>query len=110
MHMYFLPEPWKHSTELTQLYFFHFLIWYTSYQHLPDEWERTEGKGTLGCPLLPFASVLFAAEVVGSSRELTQERKAIDFPGDPVVKNLPANAGNSVLIPGLGRFHMLQGS
>ena len=25
------------------------------------------------------------------------------FPGDPVVKNLPANAGDSGLIPGLGR-------
>ena len=24
-----------------------------------------------------------------------------DFPGDPVVKNLPANAGNRGLIPGL---------
>ena len=49
--------------------------------------------------------MLFAAEVVGSSRELTQERKDIDFPGGPVVKNLPASGGDSVLIPGLGRFH-----
>ena len=33
------------------------------------------------------------------------------FPGDPVVKNPPANAGNMGLIPGLGlgRFCMLQG-
>ena len=49
--------------------------------------------------------MLFAAEVVGSSRELTQERKDIDFPVGPVVKNLPASGGDSVLIPGLGRFH-----
>ena len=27
------------------------------------------------------------------------------FPGGPVVKNLPADAGNTGLIPGLGRFH-----
>ena len=33
-----------------------------------------------------------------------------DFPRDPVVKNLPANAGNADLILGLGRFHMLQGN
>ena len=28
------------------------------------------------------------------------------FPGDPMVKNLPANAGDIGLISGLGRFHM----
>ena len=33
-----------------------------------------------------------------------------DFPGDPVVKNPPANAGNMGLIPGPGRFHMLWGN
>ena len=30
-----------------------------------------------------------------------------DFPGGSVVKNLPTNAGDTGLIPGLGRFHML---
>ena len=34
----------------------------------------------------------------------------LDFPGGTVVKNLPANAGNMGWIPGLGRFHMAQGS
>ena len=28
-----------------------------------------------------------------------------DFLGGPVVKNLPANAGDTGLIPGLGRSH-----
>ena len=28
------------------------------------------------------------------------------FPGDSVVKNPPANAGDTGLISGLGRFHM----
>ena len=32
------------------------------------------------------------------------------FPGGPVVKNLPANAGDVGLIPGSGRSHMPQGS
>ena len=32
----------------------------------------------------------------------------LDFPGGPVVKNPPANAGDAGLIPGLGRFHMPQ--
>ena len=31
-----------------------------------------------------------------------------DFPGGPVDKNSPANAGDTGSIPGLGRFHMLQ--
>ena len=34
----------------------------------------------------------------------------VDFPGCPVVKNLPVNAGDTASIPGLGRFHMLQGN
>ena len=29
-----------------------------------------------------------------------------DFPGGAVVKNLPANAGDTGSIPGPGRFHM----
>ena len=29
-----------------------------------------------------------------------------DFPGGAVVKNLPTNAGDTGLIPGLGRSHM----
>ena len=31
-----------------------------------------------------------------------------EFSGGPGVKNLPANAGDMVSFPGLGRFHMLQ--
>ena len=31
-----------------------------------------------------------------------------DFSGDPVVKNLLANARDTGLIPGPGRYHMLQ--
>ena len=31
-----------------------------------------------------------------------------DFPGGLVVKNPPANAGDTGSIPGLGRFHLLQ--
>ena len=33
-----------------------------------------------------------------------------DFPGGPVVKNLPANAGDMGSIPGPGRLHMLRGN
>ena len=30
----------------------------------------------------------------------------LDFPGDTVVENSPANAGDMGSIPGLGGFHM----
>ena len=33
-----------------------------------------------------------------------------DFPDGPVVKNSPANAGDTGLIPGLGRAHMPWGT
>ena len=34
----------------------------------------------------------------------------MDLRGGPVVKNPPANAGDTGSIPGLERFHMPQGS
>ena len=33
----------------------------------------------------------------------------VDFSGGPGVQNLPANAGDTGLSPGLGRFHMPRG-
>ena len=35
-----------------------------------------------------------------------QKMVVLDFPGGPVVKNLPANAGDAGSLPGLGRSHM----
>ena len=35
---------------------------------------------------------------------LNQELTVEDFPGSPGVKNLPANAGDTGSIPGLGRL------
>ena len=32
--------------------------------------------------------------------------KLKDFPGGPMVKNLPAKSGDTDLIPGQGGFHM----
>ena len=36
------------------------------------------------------------------------QRGELGFPGSAVVKNPPANAGDTDLIPGSGRSHMLQ--
>ena len=45
-----------------------------------------------------------AAGAQGSSKN----QRVGDFPGGAVVKNLPANAGDTGSIPGPGRSHMLQ--
>ena len=37
------------------------------------------------------------------------KKRERDFPIGPVIGNLPANAGDMGLIPGLGRSHMLWG-
>ena len=43
-------------------------------------------------------------------RILRKKKKKEDFSGGPVVKNPPANAGATCLIPGPGRSHMPQAS
>ena len=45
----------------------------------------------------------FSEDSEGSGRKASQ-----DFPGGPGVKSLPANAGNTSSIPGLGGSHMPQ--
>ena len=39
-----------------------------------------------------------------------REKSSLDFPGGPVIKTLPAKAGDMGSIPGLGRFHIPWGS
>ena len=41
-----------------------------------------------------------------SSHHEKKKKKRWDFPGDAVDKNLPANAGDTGSIPGLGKVHM----
>ena len=43
-------------------------------------------------------------------RKSLYKKMIIGFTGGPVVKTLPANAGDTGLIPGLGRFLLLQGN
>ena len=49
-----------------------------------------------------------ATQLTGTRKQ--QIRKSVDFSGGPVVKNPPANAGDTDSIPGLGRFHMPWGN
>ena len=45
------------------------------------------------------------AHVIGTERQ-----GAGDFPGGTVERNLPASAGDTGLVPGLGRSHIWQGN
>ena len=45
-----------------------------------------------------------------SPKPHTKKRRTQGFPGDSVVKNPPANAGDTGSIPDPGRSHMLQGN
>jgi hypothetical protein len=47
------------------------------------------------------------SENISKGNENTDLKRYLDFPGDSVDKNLPANAGDTGSIPGLERFHML---
>ena len=51
-----------------------------------------------------------AIPLLGTYPEKTiiQKESCRDFPGGTVVKNLPANAGDTGSSPGLGRSHMLR--
>ena len=45
---------------------------------------------------------------VASSATSYQYERDMDFPGDPVAKHVPANAGGTGLIPGPGRSHQIE--
>ena len=47
---------------------------------------------------------------IHASKKGADERMSLDFPGGLVVKNLSANAGNTGLISGPGRFHVPKGN
>ena len=55
-------------------------------------------------PTHPSFSLFFRLNL----RQLPQKEYVEDFPGGTVVKNPPANAGDTGSIPGLGRSHMLR--
>ena len=44
-----------------------------------------------------------------TTKNITKE-KGWDFPGGPVIENLPANAGDMGSVSGLRRSHMPQGN
>ena len=49
------------------------------------------------------------AQTLGMSTDFEQEEDR-DFPGGPMVKSLPADAGDMGLVSGLGRSHTPRGN
>ena len=71
----------------------------------PDRVRKTQEEWVT-CPVSQEESVVESSLLVSWCLRSSKQ----DFPGGPLVKNLPANAGDMGLIPVPGRFHMLQGN
>ena len=81
-------------------------------QHTRKRWERSPTGPQHPSKLLTMGHISPAfclPQMLAYISFRLQSRKE-DFPGDPVVKNLPASAGDMGSIPDLGRSHMLQGN
>ena len=70
----------------------------------------SDGRTPKGICPLSWRQSPDCKELVRAGGKLASKRLCRGLPGDPVVKNLPANAGEMGSIPGPGRSHMLRGS
>ena len=66
-------------------------------------------QGSLFC-LIHSTKVSLETKLICDLRYATFKREYWGFPDGPVVKNLPANAGDTGSISGPGRFHVPQGN
>ena len=68
-------------------------------EHEPEQTRGdSEGQGSLACCSLWGCRV---------GHNLAAEQQQPEFPGGPVVKSPPGNAGDKGSVPGLGRFQKL---
>ena len=54
-------------------------------------------------------TTILAIQLIESDVLNWDKKRKVDFPGGPVVKNLPANARDMGSVSALRRFHMLRG-
>ena len=77
-----------------------------------EYWSRLPflSPGDLPNPGIEPGSLALLADALPSEPPGKSQKTEFicDFPGGPVVKNPPTNAGDMCSIPGLGRSHMLQ--
>ena len=85
------------------------------YLRIPDKSYLRPGnivQKTLQSPLSPELTRCVQVDLVSWSSHMKFDpfkRQLSNFPGDPVIKNLPTNAGDVGLASGLGRFHISWG-
>ena len=72
--------------------------------------EQQNVKRTLTVFVIKRMSIKVAIGTNKCTNTHSSEWLKWDFPGDPMVKNPPADAGNMGLIPDPGRFHMSRGN
>ena len=70
-------------------------------------WSITSLLSTVSVLLKPVSSELWRGCWLYLSLRWLSKLNEQDFPGGPVVKNLPAKAGDVSSVPGPGRFHVL---
>ena len=68
-------------------------------------WDQVQAITSGGLAVCLFFNFLFYIRV-----QLINNAMLLDFPGGPVVKNLPANAEDMGSIPGLGKSHIPLGN
>ena len=71
---------------------------------------RLEGPPRLRTQDLRLTGIIFPSSASAKSQGMESRTRGQGFPGGSVVKNLPANAGNTGSIPDLGRSYMLGSS
>ena len=87
---------------------FTFALGYLSTDRIVTSSTGTWREQILSGPLTPAASFQFPR--IWRYGNIGKKAQFLDFPGEPAVKNPPANAGDTGLIGGPGRFHTLRGN
>ena len=73
-------------------------------------WSQNEKKNIGACHKVIDSLRCWAFFTASTKREMQLSSSLSNFPGGPVVKDMPANAEDMGSIPGLGRSHMSQDS
>ena len=71
------------------------------------KYENTKVKAKIPEKLQQIQALSFLHSRVYTKQ---QKKNVRNFPGGPVIRNLPANSGDTGSIPGPGRVHVPQGN
>ena len=101
---HFLQVPWKVNLSSSIIFFLYIRI-INAKVLFNDVFCPSTSRVSFSEGCWAVVPVVTLSEIIPHLKRLYQ-----NFPGGPVVKNLPANAGDTGLIPGWGRSHLLWSS